>query len=916
MSLTGNSLMRIARHVTVAALAAAMLLSGGPGVAAAEPEQQQQPSLFGQRQPEQAPPPTEALPPDGSPPLLRTLELRFPTHENGVGSVEYETYLYYMQLTEHLSSPSQGKWAPYTEATERIILEDFQRLWDLGFLSDLWIEVVDDPYANGVEGKRVVFNLEERQRVKIVTYEGSEELKPEDINLNLGDNGVNLQMDSFIDPRTIRATKGVLQMMFRSKGFQFSEVTHTIEPVPGGPNLVRLVFHMEEGPKVKVRKIEFAGNSAKSDDDLKGKMKKVREQWWLSWMTERGTYKEGEFEEDAEAIVAYYNEQGYINATVGQPDIEYLELSEDGKTREINLRIPVDEGERYRVGELSFAGNEILLEDGLRQIFDDIEPGAFYSASDIRQGFEDARELYGSLGYYEMTLAPQLDRRDVLAEAANAEAEANGNGNGNGELHANGNGDSPEDANGGAEEVVAEARPTRIDGSPVVDVTIRVQEGEQYFVNRIEFSGNRTTHDEVIRRELQLAEKSVFNTEALKYSLRRLNQLGFFEPLEEDGIGIEKTDVDNEVDITFNLTETNLNQLTFGAGVSQYDGFFGQVQFQTTNFMGRGETLGVSLQNGSRTRNYMVSFTEPFIFGRPLSLGTQVFSRRVEWIGSFTEESTGASVTVGWPLAVFTRMFFAYSLQSSYVTDLNPVFTDNPELLAFNPFFQDALLQSQGGRRLVSKVTPSFMANTVNHPIFPTQGRNLRASIDLAGLGGNTRFWKPTLEGTWYTPHTSKTVIGLRGQYSYLSAGNPNQIPIFERLWLGGEYSVRGYDIRRIGPTLSDIEPDVPEDSFYGRTLVGGNKSLLVNAEYQFLFSNEIRLVAFYDAGQVQNFGDSFAIKDFRSSTGVELRFFMPMLNVPFRIIYYWNPNPEGIYSDRLLDQEDRGFRFSVGTTF
>ena len=913
--------MRTVHLVTAAALASILLPSGAPDALAAEPGQQQ-PSIFGQRESEPAPLPPAALPPGGSPTLMRGVELRFPTQGN-IGSVEYDTYLYYMKITEHLSNSAQGKWVPYTEATERVVLEDFQRLWDLGFLSDLWIEVVDDPWPNGVEGKRVIFNLEERQRLKIVVYEGTEEFKREDIDLNLGDRGVQLRMDSFIDPGTIREVKNVLQMMFRGKGFQSSEVTHSIEPVPGGPKLVRLAFHMKEGPKVKIRKIEFVGNNAESDGDLKGKMKKVREQWWLSWMTSRGTYKEGEFEEDAEAIVAHYRDQGYINATVGQPDIEYLDVSEDGKTREINLRIPIDEGERYRVGELNFSGNEILLEDGLNAIFDDVEPGGFYSEGDIRQGFDDARELYGSLGYYEMTLAPELARRDVPVPGTNADAAANGNGNGNGngELHGNGSADASDDG----VEMGAEGRPVRVDGSPVVDVTIRVQEGEQYFVNRIEFSGNRTTHDEVIRRELQLAEKAVFNTEALKYSLRRLNQLGYFDPIEEEGIDIQKAGADNEVDITFNLAESNLNQLTFGAGVSQYDGFFGQVQFQTTNFMGRGETLAVMLQNGSRTRNYMVSFTEPYIFGRPLSLGTQVFSRRVEWIGSFTEESTGATFTIGWPLAVFTRMFFAYSLQSSHVSDLNPRFGENPELLAFNPFFQDALMQSQGGRRIVSKVTPSFLTNTVNHPIFPTEGRSFRASIDLAGLGGNTSFMKPMLEATWYVRHTSKTVIGMRSQYSYLAADDPNQIPIFERLWLGGEYSVRGYDIRRIGPTFAETSPELvcrgvpdcdPTATFVGRTLVGGNKSLLFNAEYQFLFSNEIRLVAFYDAGQVQDFGDSFVMNDFRSSTGVELRFFMPMLNVPFRIIYFWNPNPEGIYSDRLIDQEDRGFRFSVGTTF
>jgi len=186
----------------------------------------------------------------------------------------------------------------------------------------------------------------------------------------------------------------------------------------------------------------------------------------------------------------------------------------------------------------------------------------------------------------------------------------------------------------------------------------------------------------------------------------------------------------------------------------------------------------------------------------------------------------------------------------------------------------------------------------------------------MAGLGGNTRYLKPVLEGTWYFRHMSRGVIGLRTQYQFISSGAPNQIPVFERLWLGGEYSVRGFDIRRIGPTLSDIDPTVPEASFNGRTVIGGNKSLLFNAEYQIIIAQPVRFIFFYDTGQVQNFGDQFAMRDFKTSTGAELRFFMPMLNVPFRLIYSWNPQREGVYNDNFAPQESTTFRFAVGTTF
>ena len=415
----------------------------------------------------------------------------------------------------------------YTEETEQIILDDHQRLWETGFLSDLWIEIVDDPYSNGVPAKRIVFNLEERERVKIVSYEGSDELKVEDINLNLQEQGISMRLDSFVDPGTIRRVKFLLSNMFAAKGYAFAEINHTLEPVAGGPKLVSLTFEMDEGPKVQVHTIDFLGNSDMADSTLKKKMKKVKERYWLSWMTGRGTYKPEEYEEDAEAIEAYYRDEGYIEAQVGQPIIEYLDESEDGETRGMTLRVPIDEGERYRIGDLNFAGNEILLEDGLRDIFDNIDSGDFYSEGDVRKGFDDARELYGSLGYYEMTLAPDLSHRtddqvvyvDELVTQDESVADSNaiaGNGDGNAEAHAVIDEDSDE-------REIAEIRPARIEGAPVVVVTIRVQEGEQFFVNRIEFTGNSTTHDEVIRRELQIIENAVFNTEALKYSVRRLS---------------------------------------------------------------------------------------------------------------------------------------------------------------------------------------------------------------------------------------------------------------------------------------------------------------------------------------------------------------------------------------------------------
>ena len=864
------------RRSPLPAVAIALAVGLGPvdaAAAAGEPGAAGEPRAGGGQF---QPPP---LPPPDSPTLFTTLEIRAPTQGN-VLSVEGNTYLYYMEIDEYISLPSQGRWTPYDETIEQVLLGDFERLWNTGFLTDLTIEIVDDPYPNGVQGRRAVFLLEERERVRIVNFEGSEEYDRAEIDDAMESVGIELRLDSRIGPGVIRRTEGLLREMWAEKGFQFAEVTHEIAPLAGGPRVVELTFHIDAGPKVQVSDISFVGNDNISERSLKGQMRFTKERWLFSFIGGRGTYRPFGFEQDADLLVAHYRNNGYIEAQVGQPELEYLDMSESGESRPVRLRIPVSEGERYRVGTLDFDGHDVLRTEALSGIFSGLEPGDYYSEQVVRDAFDVAREAYGAIGYYEMTVFPDLLPR-----------------------------------------LEDDGSPTRIDGDPVVDVTIRVQEGEQYFVNRITFVGNNTTHDEVIRREINLFERGVFNTEALRFSVRRLNQLGYFEPLDEDNaIQIEKRPgVDNEVDLTLEVEETNLNQLTFGAGASQFDGFFLQLAFQTTNFLGRGESLSLSLQNGERIKNYVVGFTEPYLFGKPITAGFNVFRRDIRFINQFTQSSVGATTSFGMRAGRWSQFFLGYSFEETDVGEINPAFL-NPRLLQFNPFLQDALLLGEGGARTISSVTPSFVYNTVDHPIFPMTGQRYTAAFEVAPgsvLGGNTHFYKPSLEGVWFLRHHPKLTFGLRARAEYIAPlAGTETLPIFELLAMGGEFSLRGFDIRTVGPN-DPLVFDAAGNVVSGSGLViGGNKSLLFNAEYIFAVANPVRLLFFYDTGQVADFGQRFSTDRFYTSTGVELRFFMPVLNVPFRLIYAWNPQREGILNDRFQPQEATVFKFAVGATF
>jgi len=354
----------------------------------------------------------------------------------------------------------------------------------------------------------------------------------------------------------------------------------------------------------------------------------------------------------------------------------------------------------------------------------------------------------------------------------------------------------------------------------------------------------------------------------------------------------------------------------------------------------------VSLQQGNRAKNYQVGFTEPFLFDRPITAGIDVFNQEIQYLGAYTQASAGANTVWGFPAGPFSRIFVSYSYQKVKVKDLDPRYKD-AATFGNNPFLTDSLLIGQGGERRISKIGPSFVYNTVDNPIFPTTGRRYSANFDIAGLGGNSKFYSTKFEGVWYLQQTRRTSFGFRGAFEYINPyGSTRELPIFEKLFLGGEYSIRGFDIRSVGPR----DPAT-------QLVIGGNKSLLFNAEYLISIAGPVRLVLFYDAGQVRAEGAGFGWNEpllrhvtvggltpfggdpyqviqllsnalptrvdtigttnaFKTSTGAEIRFFMPVLNVPFRLIFAMNPSRGGVLDNNLQPEKKFKFRFAVGTTF
>lgn len=800
-------------------------------------------------------PPPARLPPAGSEPIVYVLGLCFSAQDN-VSAIEPETYLFNVHLRP--SRPSRDEWAPYDEDARETILGDFKRLWATGFLDDLSIEAADYMFPNGVIGKLITYHLEERERIKIVSYEGTRTIDRAKIDDALRDRGVSLRVDSFLDQGTITRVKAVVRDMMAEKGFTNASVTHHVTPVERGRKLVNVAFNISDGPKIAIRDVEFIGNRAVGDAALSRALKENRPQGLLSAMTGTGSYNEAKFADDAQNVEDYYRDHGYIAARVGQPELRALDDSADGGTRWVQLRIPVVEGERYRTGTVGFEGNRLVDSDVLRALLK-LKEGEWYSQSAVRKSLEKAREIYGATGHMEFTGFPDL---------------------------------RPRAASGGE--------------AGIVDVIVRVTEGPQYFVNRITFTGNTVTRDNVIRRELRLVEGGIFDTEALKYSVRRLNQLGYFKPLEGSAkdLQVEKAvGREHAVDVTLKFEEQNRNQIQFGAGMSQYEGVFGNVSFTTSNLMGRGESLTLTGQRGARSSIYQLAFTEPYLLDRPISAGVDLFSRKIDFLTGanvvgYSEVRSGVNLTGGHPIFHFSRVFVTYGYEVVDTAVSNDLLDDLDADAAvgvplFNPFLDE-------GRHIESRVTPSFVHNTVDNAFTPRSGRRLTLHAPIAGgfLGGTTDYVRPEVELVQYMPLTQRTALGFRANGGWVRPyGSTSALPYYLRYFLGGEYQIRGVDIRTVGPTDAQ------------NRALGGNRFVLFNAEYYFDLFGPVRALVFHDAGQAFAENQPIDLKQLRTSSGVEVRVIVPMLNVPFRLIYAWN-----VYRD--VFQPARALKFAVGTTF
>ena len=742
---------------------------------------------------------------------------------------------------------------PYNEESLR---RDFQALWNTQFFED--VRLLVEPSAMRPDRMIVVFEVKERPVIRRIRYEGIHSISESDILDSFKEKKVGLTVESQFDPTRIKKAEVVLKDLLGEHGRQFAKITPEYERIASS-NAVILTFRIDEGPKVKVGKILFTGNHSFSDRKLIRAMRHDRPYAIPLYFTEINvlskTYDHEKLIEDLEVgIRQLYQDNGYFKALVRDPILQNITTQNNrygiplaGKVpgKAVNITIPIEEGDRYTMGTLKIVSTDpdkslSLKAEALKNAFP-LKQGDVFSTGKVRKAIEDYSKIYGQYGFIDFV--PQPD--------------------------------------------------TEIDQeSKRINMTMRFDEGKQYYVRRIEFTGNTTTRDKVIRRELLIDEGQLFNKRAWEISILRLNQLDYFERIEpEKSVEIKRNTKDATVDLNLKLKEKGKQSIALNGGLSGLAGGFVGLTYQTNNFLGLGETLTLSGQFGERQTNFLFGFTEPYIFDRPITTGFTAFFNRFKYnqqqelsilqnqqvsinpttAQNYTQNSEGATVFASYPIRKFsfTRIGLTYSYTITDITGLSNAAEVLFQTLQYRSFAGPSALSGIKS----SKITPTISYNTIDNPINPTHGKSFFYSVAVEGAGGNTRSVTQVFEGKYFRPVNHKrNVLGFRLQTAFTTGYGGVEVSPYSRFYTGGEDSIRGFDIRTISPIAF-----VPVENSYNvsfqlpgtlsgsggpvtRTLSvplltytivypGGDTQIVGNAEYRIPLVGPVSMALFADAG-------------------------------------------------------------------
>ncbi len=737
----------------------------------------------------------------------------------------------------------------------------YHRLWESGLFEKIEIEV--EPVEEDQVVLYVVVN--ERPFVTTVDFEGNKKLNDNDLKDKLDERGIDVPRNVPLRMAQLSQIETTLKEIYDSEGYRSAIIDFKVEEV--APNKRKVVYLIDEGGKVKIASIDFVGNEVFSDSKLRGALKKTKQTGLTQMFGGKTVYLDESWDEDRDNLRKFYLNRGYKDVKIGQPTLELIAKNPDAETLKkqeyrLHITIPIEEGEPYIMGTLAVEGVKVFNAEAMPRMFE-VKPGHRYSYKAIEEGMEKLQELYHNSGYIYAYANQVLEDRE--------------------------------------------------DEDHVVDVVIDVFEGDRYSLGRLEFAGNTTTRDKVLRREFRLPEGAQMAMGVFRSSVFKVNALGYFK-LEEEPLEFDFDDEAKRVNVVVKGQEVGRNDIQFGAGYSELDGFFAQAQFNTRNFMGRGNTLGVSLQLGRRSDFYTLSYTEPYFLDRRILLGGSIFKTSLDYI-DFYRETTGATLSTGLGVGTFSSVsalisfedvFSEFAVQRGGFVGEPTGGHDRPvDPPPIEPGDREVARETLEGR--VAAISPSYNVDSRDDPFDPNRGKRFNARIRFAGgpMGGDYDYIRPNISWTQFLAITGKFIFAYRGEAGIFYPYNDSEIPLYERYRLGGDRTLRGL------PQYS-VLPRTEEGRYFltpSGSRMGGDRYWLANFELQYRIGGPVKLVAFTDLGNTYHEDQGWDLALYRHSVGLEMRIFLPIFQAPIRFIY-------GVNLDPFPDEESSDFQFSIGTTF
>ena len=693
---------------------------------------------------------------------------------------------------------------------------DLKELLSLNFFDKSKCRVLTEEGIRG--GVNVIFEVKELPIIRDLQFKGAKVIAESDILKEFREKRIGISKESVYDPVKSRNATRILREMLASKGYPNAKVTVREDEVSA--TSIAVTFDIDQGNRSRIVEIDFEGLQHFKSGELRNQLLLVKQTGIVSRVKGMDILDLKKLQYDlGKNVRSYMASKGYFQARIGDPEVVGLGFKRTGPPLignfpipiltsmddTLKIKVPVVEGKIYRVGELKVEGNSIFSEAQILGYIG-LKKGEIADGKRLQDAvYEDLKKVYGGQGFvnYSGEYEPEFK-------------------------------DSPTNPNEG-----------------IIDLTLRIEEGKQFTLRRLEFTGNTFTRDKVMRREFLLNEGDIYNQNYLDISVARLNQTQYFDPIDKDqDVEIRTDEEKGDVDLIVKVKEKGRQQISFNGGVSGVGGSFFGLEYSTNNLAGRGEVMSFTLGAGNRQQSLQFSFQQPYFRNRPISVGFSLFASKYKFFGEgtslsqnpdvlnslfnpfgnirtdqanlFTQSTYGASVFATAPLseffkktrfANFSRIGLTYQLSKTKVTD-------PPVNSSADPAARIPVIYAQGNI-LTSRISLTFAYDTrqpAANGIDTLNGKSLSISLGFAGLGGDVRTYSPSVTYSQFIPIRKKRTknpevlafriqAGTVGTWSISNAVRNNNsialiggVPAYERFFLGSENDLRGYDSRAISP--------------------------------------------------------------------------------------------------------------------